>query len=283
MRTFSYLFSVRPAVVCNFSCDYCYRQDFMHEHQHRFNIESMLWHAEQYPDNIFNFCGYGETMIHPQFSEMIIELSKVTTVNWVTNGTQFNSQFDSILKYAKHENIMDVFISVHAQQIKNISAYSIQLRRVRRELGMRGVKTHITTILTDSNVDAVLYTRRYLPDMIIKHPFDIYSVGGSVITHAYSEATTAKLNASNIVPGTDWIYGDQLHPPFIGKPCMNGSKIFEVMHDGLIYDCSFDSNRVVIGDINVKEPIRSLGCGRLCKSICETCIPTLRNSFGLVR
>lgn len=255
----------------------------MHERQHQFNIDSMLWHADRYEDNIFNFCGYGETMIHPQFSDMIIELSKVTTVNWVTNGTQFNSKFDDILKYANHKNIMDVVISVHVQQIKNLATYAIELRRVRHELRIRGVRTYATTILTDSNVDDILAARRYIPNLIIKHPFDIYRVGGSVVTHSYNDVTVAKLKANRVVPGADWIYGDQLHPPYIGKSCMNGSKIYEVMHDGLIYDCAFDADRVVIGDINVTEPIRSLGCDRMCKSNCETCIPILRNAYGLVR
>lgn len=283
MRTFANLFAIRPAVVCNFTCDYCYRRDYMGVHQHRFDIDSMLWHADRMDDNLFNFCGYGETMIHPQFSDMIIELSKITTVNWVTNGTQFNSKFDDILKFANHTNIMDVVISVHVSQIRNMTEYSMQLRRIRHELGVRGVKTHVTTILTDANVDDVLYARRYIPDMVIKHPFDIYSVGGSIITHSYADSTILKLKSNRIEPGSDWIYGDQLHPPYIGKPCMNGSKIFEVMHDGLIYDCSFDSDRVVIGDINAKEPIRSIRGSRVCKSTCDTCIPILRNSFGLVR
>lgn len=283
MQTFTHLFALRPSVVCNFSCKYCYRQDFMGERQHLFDIDAMLWHATTVDNNLFNFCGYGETMIHPQFSDMIIELSKVTHVCWVTNGTQFGCKFDNILRQAKHSNILNVIISVHPTEIKNLPQYSLRLRRVRHDLANCGIESHVTSILTDANVDQVLYARRYIPDLVIKHPFDIYSVGGSIISHSYNDATLRKLVHNGIEPKSDGIYGNQLIPPYTGKTCLNGHQIFEVMHDGLIYDCSFDNSRVVIGDINRKIAINNIASGRVCRSDCVTCIPILRNAYGLVR
>lgn len=286
MRQFDCLFALRPSVVCNYDCSYCYRQDFLDgvNKQTRFDIDSMLWHSMQRLNNLFNFCGYGETMMHPQFGDMIIELSKITNVNWVTNGTMFgNGAFKNILSYADHKNILDVVISVHVDQIKDPFKYAIEIRRVKHELDIRGIRYHLTSIITNENIDKVIMFRRYLPEIIIKHPFEIYSQGGKIIKYGYTEQSQKKMASVGIVPEKDWIYGDMGNPPYTGRLCTNGVSILEVMHDGMIYDCSFDENRVVIGDINKKEPIKSLSQPRLCKSSCTTCIPMLRNSFGLVK
>lgn len=222
--------------------------------------------------------------MHPQFSDMIIELSKVTTVNWVTNGTMFGHKgFADILKLANHKNIMDVVISVHVDQITDPSNYALMIRRVKSDLAQRGIKTHLTSIVTNDNVDKIILFRRYFNDLIIKHPFEIYVQHGKIINYEYTDDVRRKMELAKIVPTKDWTTGDMFAVPYTGKSCTNGLSIFEVMHDGIIYDCSFDENRIEIGDINKKEPIRSLQSPRLCKSSCTTCIPMLRNSYGLVK
>ena len=223
-------------------------------------------------------------MMHPQFGDMIVELSKITTVNWVTNGSMFSgSEFLKIIKHANHQNIMDVVISVHADQIKNPVTYSLAIRKARHELGVRGIKTHVTAIVTNENVDHVINIRKYLPDLIIKHPFEIYVHNGETVNYSYSPESVIKMNVHQIFPDKDWTHGDMFEIPYTGKPCPNGTSVFEVMHDGLIYDCSFDESRTIIGDINKKEPIAVLPRTRCCKSQCTTCIPILRNAYGLVK
>lgn len=285
MRKFDYLFAVRPATICNFNCSYCYRQDFLNgASQTKFNIDSMLWHSEQKQNNIFNFCGYGETMMHPQFADMIIQLSKITTVNWITNGTMFkHAGFKNILKLANHKNIMDVIISIHVDQITDPSAFSMDILSTQHELNIRGVRSHLTAIATNENINDIIMFKNYFYALIVKPPFDIYAQNGKIIKYTYTEDTLIKLKLNDITITKDWLHGDMYQIPYTGKPCTNGSSIFEVMHDGSIYDCSFDENKIIIGNINTKEHIQELPKPRLCKSSCITCVPALRNAFGLVK
>ena len=279
---YNYVFAVRPSTVCNFKCEYCYRVDDTSAHykQCEFDIDSMIWHSGQLQSNIFNFCGYGETMLHPQFADMVIALSSVTNINWVTNGTLLNgSDFDRILSDANHKNIRDVIISIHFGQIRDFSEFYPMIKGAVYDLGQCGIITHLTTILTDSNVDEVLYFRRYFPNLVIKQAFPTYVQNGKMIYTSYSEDTKKKLDAAGVSPGLDF-FGMQ--PPYIGKVCPNGSRVIEVMHDGKIYDCSYDTNRIQIGNINIKEQIMKLPYPRICKENCNKCIPVLRDGYSLL-
>lgn len=283
MNQFKYLFAVRPSVNCNYNCNYCYRHDDIHNAytQSTFNIDSMLWHASNYENNLFNFCGYGETMMHPQFGDMIVKLSEVTSVNWITNGTMFNSKhFINILNNANHKNIMEVVVSIHADQIKDIINYNKLVRWSQGQLAMRGIRCHMTAILSNDNIDNIIEIKKYFPDMIIKHPFDVYINNGIIISYKYSDKSNEKMQLHNIQPIKDWM--DNIQIPYIGNVCPNGVNIFEILHNGVIYDCSYDENRRVIGNINDKILINSLSNERICKSNCNACVPMLRNSYNLV-
>lgn len=279
---FDNIFALRPSTVCNYNCSYCYRKDDInaHNNQIEFDIDSMIWHSRQKPNNLFNFCGYGETMIHPQFADMIIALSSVTHVNWITNGTMFESRaFDRIISEANHTNITDVVISIHFGQIRDFNEYYSNLKAGMFELRDCGIRTHLTTILTDDNVDEVLYYMKHFYDLVIHHPFPIYTQDGKLIHHSYSEKTLEKLKVADVTPKVEY---DVNTYPHQGKFCPNGYRIFEVLHDGNIFDCSLDENRIKIGNINIQEPIKTLNSARLCKSSCDSCIPMLNDGFRLL-
>lgn len=279
---FDYLFSLRPSTVCNYRCSYCFRHDEieLHDKKNEFDIDSMVWHSGQRPNNLFNFCGYGETMMHPQFSDMIIALTSVTHINWVTNGTMFESRaFERILSEANHKNITDVVVSLHFGQIRDFSEYFSSLRSAMFELRDCGIRTHMTTMLTDDNVDSVLYYRRYFDNLVIRHPFPRYTQNKVTVYHSYSDATMEKLKKANVVPVVEY---DIIPAPYNGLKCLNGHRIFEVMHDGSIFDCSLDENRIKIGNINVKVAISALDGNRICKSSCSECDPMLMDGYHLL-
>lgn len=283
MHQFDFIFALRPSTVCNMRCSYCYRVDHLNQHHKfiKYDIDSMIWHSEQRPNNLFNFCGLGETMLHPQFNDMIIELSNVTNVNWVTNGTCFESDaFEEILRFANHKNIMDVIVSVHFGQIKDFNEYVNSNIKTFIHLSQLNIKVHFTTILTDENIDLVIEHRHMFPNLVIKRPFIVYVQNGIPIYHEYRKETLDKLEQIGLNPGRD--YGG-ISIPYYGKSCPNGARIAEIMHDGKIFDCSFDENRILIGDINIKEPIRTLPLPRLCKAHCIDCIPVVRDGYDLLK
>ncbi len=283
-QQFSYVFSVRPSTSCNLHCSYCYRADELVADlaQRPFDVDAMVWHALQRPGSLFNFCGYGETMLHPQFHEMIIALSQVTYVNWVTNGTVFRGKgFDAILARARHHHIHSVVISLHFEQLaKRIDTFARDVRYAVQALSERRVQTHLTTIVTDDNIDAVIALKDRIGLPIgYKTTFPQFFQAGETRTWGYSARTTRLLEDHGIEPDQDFRH-DPL--PFLGKPCPNGARVFEVMHDGEIYDCAYDPARASIGNINVLSPIRALRAPRLCRVACPECIPMVRDGFSLL-
>lgn len=279
---FDYIFAVRPSTVCNMHCAYCYRHDAIEANykSNKFDIDAMLWHSEHFPNNVFNFCGYGETMMHPQFGDIIVSLSQLTHVDWVTNGTCFDTkQFNHILSDANHSNINAIVISVHFGQISDEDIYFSNLERHISCIRQLGIPVHITAIATDDNINHIIRNKSIIEKfrIILKSTFDRYTLNKDIVTGGLSTRSInlLRLNRMRIIPDA--------HPvvkfPYIGKRCPNGYRIFEVMHDGNIYDCSFDENRVEIGNINIKHPITRLTTERTCKSNCTTCIPMLRGGY----
>lgn len=59
---FDFSFAMRPSTICNMQCSYCYRKDYLvGNKQSHYDIDSMLWHSFSHPNNLFNFCGLGES------------------------------------------------------------------------------------------------------------------------------------------------------------------------------------------------------------------------------
>lgn len=283
-RQFSYVFSVRPSTTCNMHCSYCYRADELagNIEQFTFDVDAMCWHALERPGSLFNFCGYGETMLHPQFHEMVIALSQVAHVNWVTNGTVFRGKgFAAILERARHHQIHNVVISVHFEQLaKRIATFARDVLYAVDALSERRVQTHLTTIVTDDNIDAIVALKDQIPIPIgYKTTFPEYFQAGQTRTWGYSARTRQLLERHGIRPDQDFRYDPG---PRLGKPCPNGTRIFEVMHDGVIYDCNYDPAKVPIGNINIASPIRALPSPRLCRVKCPECIPMVRDGFSLL-
>lgn len=279
---FDYLFCLRPSVICNMHCSYCYRESNLHEHlNHKpFNIDSMIWHSNNYPNNMFNFCGYGETMMHPQFDDIIIELSKVTKVNWVTNGTMFtSSKFKNIIKNANLSNIYDIIVSVHLNEIYDMESYIINYYNAVDILHNNGIKIHATTIINDANIDTFIAYKDFFPSITVKLEWAEYTQGKKLIKSNVSNNTLSKLYNNLIFPEQDQSYIYE----YIGKYCTCGDKIFEVHYDGTIYDCYYDVDKQIIGNINIQSKIKEMQAPRLCKTHHPHCIPTLRNEFNLVK
>ena len=140
---FDYIFSIRPSTICNYTCSYCYRHDYINVFKSsEFNVDSMIWHAQRHENSLFNFCGFGETTLHPQFTEMTSKLSHVTKINWITNGTKMDVFFKHINLY-NIKNIHDITISIHVDQIKNMTEYAKYIRTMHRLLLNEKIKTLI--------------------------------------------------------------------------------------------------------------------------------------------
>lgn len=279
---FDYIFTCRPSTVCNMNCSYCYRHDDVHTKYktEKFDIDSMLWHSSQFKNNVFNFCGYGETMMHPQFSDMITELSQVTHVDWVTNGTVFGTKsFDRILTEAKLDNINAIVVSVHFGEIGNYEKYFSELEPHINVIRSAGIPVHLTSIATDKNIDEIIANRNLVINygIKLKPTFERYTFDSTVVdgTTSYNVMNKLRFNGLELSPDEDPV----VQYPYIGKRCPNGYRIFEILHDGVIYDCSFDENRKIIGNINIQTPINQLTTDRICKTECTTCVPMLRGGY----
>jgi MoaA/NifB/PqqE/SkfB family radical SAM enzyme len=281
---YSHIFAVRPATRCNLACSYCYRSDDLEQRNPRrsFDVGAMVWHANERPGSLFNFCGYGETMLHPQFAEMVIALSRVAAVNWVTNGTLFGGPaFAAILADARHEHLHDVVISIHFGELGDgIEAYAAGVGAAVRALAARGVTVHLTAIVTDDNIDAIIAERHCFDDPItFKTTFPHYVQHGLVRYQGYTPRTRELLEEYDLRPIRDF-RDDRM--PYLGRACPNGVRIFEVMHDGLIYSCDHEADKTVIGDINRRQPIRALPEPRACRARCPSCSPMLRDGYSLL-
>lgn len=279
-RDFDYIFYIRPSMKCNFRCDYCTRDIHpLDPHNHDFDISSILWHAQLHPNALFSFCGHGETMMHPQFADMIIEISKVSTVDFITNGTCFGESFDKIMLNANLMNINSVGISYHADQVHDVAKYSTIIRNIRMKLGRCGIHTYITAIATDYNYKSLIYGSRYFSDLVVSYPTEEFIRDGNVVCYAVSDETKMMLMRAGIRP----LSHIQPKESFIGTVCPNGSMIFEVGETGIIYDCSFDENRKIIGNINMKIEILKLPIDRICASTSRQCSECLRYSSNQLK
>ena len=278
---YDYLFCFRPSTICNMSCSYCYRHDNLLDTQPQstFDIDSIIYHAKSLSNNLFNFCGYGETMIHPQFADIIIELSKVTKVNWITNGTLFTGNaFKKIINNANIDNIKDIVISVHISEIKNMEKYIIDYYDATDILNSVNIKYHTTTVVTDDNIDTIIQYKDFFPNLVVKIPFQRTIQNNTITYNKLSSNTIGKLVVNNLL----FINDVNTIPPYTGKYCPNGSRIFEVHSNGDIYDCYYDANRIIIGNINIQIPITKLPNNRLCKCNSMHCIPALRDEYKLL-
>lgn len=279
---FDYIFACRPSTICNMNCSYCYRHDDISDHHktNEFDIDSMLWHSEQFPNNVFNFCGYGETMMHPQFAEIINSLTQVTHVNWVTNGTMLNKKvFDDIREHSNFNNITEITISVHFGHIPDYDKYFTAMNDALEFLLSKNVYINMTAVVTDDNVNEIVTHKHYVDryKILLKPEFEYYKLNGDVKYNPVSNKIRNAFRFNGLKLEQD--AQPVVTYPYFGKRCPNGYRTFEVMHDGVIYDCSFDENRVEIGNINIKTPIKQLDSSRTCKTKCETCVPMLRGGY----
>lgn len=277
---FDYIFTVRPSTVCNMDCTYCLGVDDIAANRKftTFDIDAIKWHSEQFPNNLFSFCGDGETMLHPQFADIIIELSQITKVTWVSNGTQFNTKkFDRILTEANLENIYGIVISAHFGQT-DMNSYLVNLDSTIDKLRDLRIRFGITAVVSNENIDDIVSQASNIRKYEIKLESVVdYPKAGTVVNTALSNRTRNLLRLNNLRIAND--ANPVITYPVIGKPCPNGSRIFEVLSDGNIIDCSYDINRTIIGNINIKEPIKALQ-HRLCKFDCTYCCDMVRGGHN---
>ena len=279
---FDYVFALRPSTKCNFKCSYCISHDDLHKNyvDSTYDIDSIIWHVSQYPNNIVNICGYGETMLHHQFDELVIELSKVTKVNWITNGTMFNtSKFNNILKYANHKNIHDVIISVHLAQIHNLDTYIPSYYDAEQKLKDVGITVHTTSVATEYTVDLIIAYKEFFPNLCVSPQFTRRICNNEIIVTPQNNTVLTKLLENNV----NIVFNTLNEPPYAGTPCLSGYKVFEVMHDGNIYDCLFNTDKILLGNINIKKPLIVLTPPRLCNSLSMICIDMALNGCGLIK
>lgn len=263
---FDYIFSIRPSTICNYTCSYCYRHDYINVFKSsEFNVDSMIWHAQRHENSLFNFCGFGETTLHPQFTEMTSKLSHVTKINWITNGTKMDVFFKHINLY-NIKNIHDITISIHVDQIKNMTEYAQYIRTMHRLLLNEKIKHTFTIIVSKENVSLVKQFIKYFNEVVLINPYPFTK------------------NNTLIVPELSNIQEHYWQPnvsslPVFGKSCENGYRIFEVFHDGNIYDCWYDTKQL-IGNINITTEIQKKQ--RICSSTCSMCPPMLKNEYNLL-
>lgn len=276
---FDYIFAFRPSTVCNMNCKYCLGVDSIAANRPftTFDIDAIKWHSDQFPNNVFSFCGDGETMLHPQFADIIIELSKITKVTWITNGTQFNTtKFNRILTEANLDNIYGIVVSAHFGQT-DMNTYLDNLDPIISKLQDLRIHLDITAVVSNDNIGDILSQTTNIQKYRIKLQSVVdYTKSGTIVNTTLTNRTRNLLRLNNLRMTND--ANPVLTYPVKGKPCPNGSKIFEVLTNGSIVDCSYDTNQNVIGNINTKETIKAIQ-HRLCNFDCSYCCDMVRGGY----
>ena len=94
-----------PAFACNFRCQYCYLGH--HPHPYEKGIKPFIRNAEYIAEYFsvknmggrcyFNFCAFGETMMHPELIDLVSALTKQGYyADIITNGT-LSAKFDKLI------------------------------------------------------------------------------------------------------------------------------------------------------------------------------------------
>jgi len=95
-----------PVFTCNLNCEYCYLRNFKHCHKGTLNFilppEKLIKYLTKKRLGgtcYFNFCGDGETMLHPQIIKLIFHLTKEGHFcDIITNGT-ISKRFDELVEF----------------------------------------------------------------------------------------------------------------------------------------------------------------------------------------
>lgn len=118
-----------PVYTCNFRCMYCYLGQ--HPHPYEGGIKPFFSSNEDIASKLsvsnlggkcyFNFCGSGETLMHPQIVDLVIRLiNDGHYCDIITNGT-LTKKFDELLERITEENKTHLIIkfSFHYLELKN--------------------------------------------------------------------------------------------------------------------------------------------------------------------
>lgn len=143
-----------PVFACNFRCQYCYLGH--HPHPYKKGIKPFIRNAEYIAEYFsvknmggtcyFNFCAFGETLMHPELVDLVFALTKQGHyADIITNGTlsaKFDKLIDTLDSFSKNHlfikfsfhylellkhNLLDVFCE-NVEKVKQAGiSFSVEI------------------------------------------------------------------------------------------------------------------------------------------------------------
>ncbi len=101
---------IELSTYCNKSCDYCFRKG-VRKFEQRFSERKILDRLLRYKYDKIVLIGYGEPLLHPDFDDVILALSRQTSRLLInTNGTLI---LDHISTLSKLLGKIEIYLSIH--------------------------------------------------------------------------------------------------------------------------------------------------------------------------
>jgi hypothetical protein len=164
-------------------------------------------------------------MLHPQFDDIIIELSKYTHVEWITNGTMLDSsKMKRIITESNTKNIHQIIVSIHVTEIDKNQLLKI-INQVTK-LRIDGLTVHMNALVTKDTINHLIQYKNIFNHYGVKvqSPYPVQKLNDAYVHHDDNSQIRNLCRLNNIK--IDEFFVNRVSYPYKGNICPHGRNIF---------------------------------------------------------